>query len=319
MTHRSSPMVIQVDEIPWTIDEGTGEIVTQLLSELECREVITSIRQDIASARRKLFHLYENKAWETLGYSSWHDLLNNEFSEHHSYLRRMTQAAQLEAHVGVPIGTHRESHMRAIHEVLDDEELQRQAYYAALDVDAETAQDYRKVAWVVYVNEYGSDRIKARLKDGLLSPSQAYHLTTVMQGVESEMLKDTISRCSDYKLAGMIIELGKRGSDTFQEIVLSGTIPAYEEPIPLEDATAVNLKAWLDVSSAEHRAAAVEVNRERYTQLEKVTLIMVSEFQQLLDELMVGHSGPSEELVFRCHKAMGDFFNARKQAAGNEN
>lgn len=312
----SGPSVIQVSDLvgkPWVVDQGTGEIVDQLLSELDCREVITSIREDITAARRKLYYLYVNEAWTILGYSSWHELLSNEFSGHHSYLRRMTQAALIEASVGVEVGTHKESHLRPIYEVLKDEQLQQQAYHAAIDVEAETAQDYRKVAWVVYVNEYGNERLKARLKDGTLSPYQAYHLTSTLEDVETELIRDTVSRCSDHKLAQMIIELGKRGGDTFEEIVVSRTIPAYEEPIPLEEATAVNLKAWLDVSSAEHRAQAVEVNRGRYDRTEAALAEFIKAVQSLL-AMLDNRELFSEDVLFDCQKKLENYLNARKQA-----
>lgn len=312
MSHSSTLQGLGIANGREIMDYKTGEIVTLTLNEASVRHVIFSIKEHISSAREELYYLYENEAWEVLGYKSWHDLLVHEFSEHHSYLRRMATAARIEANVGVDIGTHKESHLRAISDVIKDEELQKLAYHTAIDVDAQTAQDFRKVSWVVYTNEYSTDKVKRRLRDGLLSPAQAYGLTLVAEQVESGMMQELVSSCSDPELAEMLVELSRRGGPVFEEIVITGCVPGMEEPIPLHQATASNLRAWLDVSSAERRAKHVENNRGRYQQAEEALSRFIKATQKLLAALAPAQSG-FESQAFACEKALEDYLNARKQ------
>lgn len=296
---------------PSIIDMETGEILPVVDKVSAYRETIQQIHEHINTAREKLYWLYTNEAWRELGYASWHELLSKEFGKHHSYLRRMTHAALIEANVGVAIGTHRESHLRAISEVLDDEDLQREAYQQAIDSEATTARDFRRESWRVYVDNSEAEDIKARLQDGLISPAQAYGLVSVWERAGSAMARNLISKCSDPSLAMMIKELGEhaRGSSTFQEIAVTGAVPGLPEPIPLHEATASNLRAWLDVASAEHRAIAVELNRERYKELDLAVNNVISASRELVDAL-----GVASKESFALAKALQEYDATKKRA-----
>ena len=171
--------------------------------------------------------------------------------------------------MGSGIGEHPESHMRAINETLEDEEQMKEAYTLAAGEGAESAAEYRRAAMEVWVKRNlpeGSTSAE-RVKWGAISIADAY---MIGQYVVDESLPDTVrgaaGLCSDPELAEMLVQVNLAMPELWAEIEATGCIPGVEEMIPIPDATANQLKAYLTIDSAEHRARYVEENREYYDQ-----------------------------------------------------
>jgi hypothetical protein len=232
----------------------------------EARFRTEAIRGSVSQIREHLLAVYTRKGWHSLGYSSWGEYLSQEFQQSTSYLRRQTHAALLESALSDDdelVGTHREAHLRPLNEMLgDDDSAKALAYYLTLDrADEPTAQDFRRIAAEVYVQKNGDARIKERFNAGSLGVLDAYKLCKWAKQFEKSRDYDllVVSReCSDADLIPIFIRLKKAGSETWDEIYLSGAMPALPEPIPLHKATTHSLLAWLDVASAEHRAVAMQ-------------------------------------------------------------
>lgn len=228
-----------------------------VLDSQEAQQIILTIRTSMEATRLLLVRLFKGKAWLSLGYDSWHDLLVNEFPEfHHTYLRRITSAGLLEERIGRSVGSTKESHLRPILSILDDETVQEFAYEYAQEHGARTGKDHERYAFEVYVRAYADPYVVDRLERGYLSPKQAYQITKELEDVESPEVYDVGRMVTDSELIPMFTRLHKQQSETWNEIYLSKCIPAFPDPIPLHIATTHNLMAWLDEASAEHRARA---------------------------------------------------------------
>lgn len=241
----------------------------------EAEQATAAIKRSVEDIRMLLFNVYTRRGWAAMGYESWHAYLTTEFQHHHhSYLRRQTHAALLEASVDPGlVGTHPESHMRPLIDILETDEERLEAYAMVDDHDEATAADFYRAAKYVYVNNRAPGSLGLRLVHGEIAINDAYDIMKLCERIEahppagkageSVYFTALAFMCNSPKLVEMLSQLDVHG-DTWEAILASRTIPAFPDPIPIEEATAATLMAWLDVASAEHRAAAVEQNRELY-------------------------------------------------------
>ena len=238
----------------------------------DARIITDKIREGINNIRQNLLYMYTTEGWRALGYHSWHEYLVNEFDTHHSYLRRQTSAALLESGLsddGSLIGKHRESHMRQIIDVLDDDELRKEAYWYAERLIGDSkpkATHYKVAAKMVYLREY-SPKLHERVESGELSVDTAYCICKVSEeayALDDMLAYSIVLDCSDCDLAKSIVRDLDKSSELWLEIALSRCIPAFPEPVPIGKATIHNLLAWMSIDSAERRATIIEVNRAYY-------------------------------------------------------
>jgi hypothetical protein len=250
--------------------------VTPPIHEDEARAIIRTIRTSMEATRLLLVRLYTGKAWLTLGYNSFHELLIAEFPEmHHTHLRRLTNAGLLEQRVGVDVGSTPEAHLRPLLQIIPDDDLQVEAYEFAQERAAATTKDYERTALETYVYTYADEPIKVRMYRGELSPRQAYDIQKALEKETSFDVHTIGSLVTDHELIPIFSRLAARQSETWTEIMLSKCIPAYPDPIPLAKATAANLLAWLDEASAEHRAVARLSRQEWYKQRDEALQALV--------------------------------------------
>jgi hypothetical protein len=276
--------------------------------ELEEAEAITArIRDSVDNIRSMLLKVYTRNGWQVMGYASFHEYLTEEFKDHHhSYLRRHTHAALLEQSLdsdGHLVGTHPESHLRPLLELLDDDEQRMRAYWMVSEFTEEpTASVYYRAAKTVYMEDNGNDVLVARMSNGDLSINAAYDIQKVLETHhDSDPAFDTIaSLCSDVELVKILASMNKR-SETWEEIRASLCVGSFPDPTPLEKATSATLIAWRDVASAEQRAVWVAENEERYDArrfalndmvnllLEESIIELIVSFDSVLAEKLYGY------------------------------
>jgi hypothetical protein len=270
---------------------ANSSIELSVMGAEEARTRTDAIKDGVARIRRDLMAMFVRQGWKALGYSSWHEYLVTEFPDtNHSYLRRQTHAALLEDKLGLQVGKSKEAHLRPLTETLgDDTGAKALAYYLVLDRDeSPMARDFQRAAWEVYVFTRGIPRIRERMEEGELSPKVAYQINKLIENEDREDLAYVAAECSDPDLVPILQRLKEAGSATWDEILRSGTIPAFPNPIYISKATAHNLIAWLDVSSAEHQARAIEERREFYDARKTATdelVVAVRELRQAETEV----------------------------------
>ena len=214
-----------------------------------------------------------------MGYNSWRDYLLGEFADmSYSYLTRQTKAAQLEAEVGVDIGTHKESHLRPIVETLDGDDMV--TAYRMIDFDkSPISRDVQEIADRVRVEGSVYTPTIINMRMGRMTATAARQIINLLGQIDEEDIDALIvaMHVTDPDIIPILLRLAKANSETWQEIRSSLTIPAFPDPIPIERATATNLLAWLDVASAEHRAVAREKRRDYFDKLNAATDAIVDE------------------------------------------
>ena len=270
----------------------------------EARSLTSLIRTNVASIREHLLAIYIRRGWESLDYRSWGAYLEGEFPDTStSYLRRQTHAGLLEADLSSElIGKHKESHLRPISETLgDDKGARALAYYLTMDrTDNPTALDFQRSSWEVYVTLYGQQAIQARLSSGELSAKAAHDLTKLSeQHKGKEDLLFLAAIVSDPELIPLLDRIRSSGptpSETYWEVYHSLAIPGYPEPIPIERATAANLLAWLDEASAEHRAMARELNKDKYNRKDAALSYLVEAVRVVCNARVTNDAGRQVDL-----------------------
>ena len=245
----------------------------------EARALVEEIRSHLLNARAKLLLLYERQGWLSLGYTSWAECVEQEFGKSRSYLYRQLAAAQIEKGVGAPVGEHLESHMRAIGEVLSDDEDRKVAYESGLARGANTALEWSRVAMEVWLerNLPPTSPVIARLRSGEMGARAAYEIGRVVvllreQPVVDEALVMAVEQCTDPDLAHGLVTVYNNIPALWAEIVATGCVPSIDDgQTPISKATARQLQAYLTIDSAERRAVAVESAREYYDERQRLT------------------------------------------------
>jgi hypothetical protein len=252
----------------------------------EYRQLTQVARTALAEARMALIIIHQEEGWRLMGYNSFREYIAAEFPEYsHQHLYRQVNAGLLESSVS-PIGEslvgrHPESHMRAITETLSDPQDQHEAYWQAQEAGAGTAEEYKMIAARLAIWRSDNGTLKQRVRAGQVAVEDAYRILQLVPRDE-ELHHAVLSQCNDPQL--VIDLLSIKGSETWTEVIASLCIPAYDEPIPLSEATSANLRAWLDISSAEHRARWLEDNRERLDERRERLKVLVNEVVELVPE-----------------------------------
>ena len=239
----------------------------------EARAAVVAIKQHVQQARALLLDLHEREGWIALGYDSWERCVTSEFGHSRSYMYRQLAAAKLELEVGSDVGSHPESHMRAINETLSEDDQMREAYEYAARNNAMSAAEYRKVAMEVWLKHNLPEHsiLRNRVKTGSLSVADAYQMGKLQISDVPKEVKVAIDSCTDPELADMLVKVNMALPELWAEIADTGTIPGVEENIPIWEATGKDLRAYLTLDSAERRARYVEDNRDYYDRRSQIT------------------------------------------------
>lgn len=259
-----------------------------LMTSEEARAAVDAIKSHVQKARALLLDLHEREGWKALGYESWEKCVSSEFGRSRSYMYRQLAAAKLELEVGSEVGDHPESHMRAISETLDDEDQMREAYHLAVANDATSATGYRNAAMIVWVRRnipHDSVLVK-RFDAGIMSVQAAYEIGQLMVDEElSEQEREVLSYCIDPDLARMLIHVHRAIPELWNEITATGSIPGIEHNIPVGEASARDLRAYLTLDSAERRAQHVEKHRDEYDRKRYIVKEVIDETKVLISSV----------------------------------
>lgn len=244
-----------------------SEIVSQPMTREEAEGTVEKIRSHLHRARQLLLDLYEREGWRALGYDTFANCIEAEFTKSRSYVYREIAAAQLESGLDREIGEMPESHARVVIGILgDDEQGKREAVALAETQPHPTAQDYTRASLETWVRRnvphyYVCDRMDT----GELSPRAAYEIGQIIleekNNVEGKLV---IENVSDPQLARDLIILQSEYPSMWHELLGTGSIPYGGESVPLKDATYTMLRAWVTIDNAEARARYVEENRAFY-------------------------------------------------------
>lgn len=100
-----------------------------LLSPAEARNLILEINTSAAGIRQKLSRLHDGEGWRALGYGTWSECVEAEFTFGRSYAHRLLEAAAVERRLPIGDGSLPESHARELARVPADR--QREVYRTA--------------------------------------------------------------------------------------------------------------------------------------------------------------------------------------------
>jgi len=257
-------------------------LTTVVMTKGEAEECVRAIRDVSHKMRELLVDLYERDGWKVLGYESFSECAEQEFGSSTAYIYRQLAVGSLEKRLPIgEVGDNKESHMRPLLTILKDDNMREEAWHLAHAISREpTAKTFEGAAYSVLVSSAEDDVpiLVQRMEAGELSPHAAYSILQIVHGesVDTE-LKHVCSHVTDPMLAPMLRRLYYEDADTWSEILSTGCIPsAMGDQIPLADANAQTLKAYLYVASNEHRAVAVEQNRGYWDSVnDAVAMILV--------------------------------------------
>ena len=259
------------------------ELQTIMMSKEEAEICVREIRHMSGMIRANVVELYEREGWRVLDYDTFADCVQQEFGKSAAYMYRQLATGVAEKRLPIgDIGFNRESHMRPLLTMLsDDEDIVRAWELAYALSDAPTADEFRNAAScvIVYDNADRYPELVRRLRVGDLSASHAYEMLNYMKASSMpDELANIMSTVSDPKLVPMLNRMYNEDTETWQEIVQTGCIPsALEEQIPLSQASASNLRAYLSVASNEHAAAAIAGSRAYWDALKEATDNVITE------------------------------------------
>lgn len=239
------------------------EIISPMSKE-EAKNCLSNIRYGLSSVRANLVALYERMGWKALGYESFRACAVAEFGTSTSHIYRQLAAAKTEKALDVEIGSQKESHLRVLSMVLPEQKDIEDAWHVAMAANENPkAYQFLMAAHTTYTKEYAHDNIWENLVNGKITPQSAYNLAKVIEGEDAEFT-EIASLCTDPAMVPVLKRLCTDNTPTWEEIKATKCIPGLEEQIPLHKAVRSNLVAWLNIASAEHRAAAIANNRGYY-------------------------------------------------------
>lgn len=234
-----------------------SELVVDSMSEREARQLVTEINGHLHSARYKLYQLWNRQGWLALGYDSWESCLRGEFSSHRSYLYRQLAAARLEDAANLNIDTLKESWVREVNSILDNEEYRVEAVLLALSQGANETSDFTHAAKQVYIAKSGVvNPLHYWWSRGEISTNDAYDIMVMINTTDLEPDGiQALARCKDSQLAQMLVGLAKDRHPIWGEILATGAIPTLDSHVAIGDARARDLLNYLTIDETERRAA----------------------------------------------------------------
>ena len=251
-----------------------------LFSADEARQTIDQIKESITNTRKLLIDFYEREGWKSLGYLTFELCIEVEFAKSVSYIYRQLWAGLTEKRLPIgEVGDNKESHLRKLSTILgkNDEQIERAWITAMAISDTPTADVFDHAAKLVWVQDNCDlPTVRTRMINGHITPDSAYKITKSLVGKPDDLV-NVCQQVRDPALLPMLYRIYHEDSDTWQEIALTNHIPSVDDQIPIDEASPQNLKAWLIVSSNEHRAAAIEENRKRYQLIRERTELVIHE------------------------------------------
>ena len=252
----------------------TDEKQIVLLTEIEARVTITTIKENIASTRFLIVDFYEREGWKSLNYSSFESCINVEFGRSVSYVYRQLWAGLTEKRLPIgEIGDNKESHLRKLSIILGEnyDQIERAWIMAMSMSENPTANEFDQAAKAIWVVDHCElPAVRERMSTGRITPDSAYKITQSLLGKPSDLVH-VCQEVQDPALLPMLYRIYHEDSDTWEEIALTKHIPSVDEQIPIGEASPQNLRAWLVVSSNEHRAVAIQENRKKFAALREAT------------------------------------------------
>ena len=111
----------------------TAQVICKPLGREAARALVATINQSAHELRTALIELYEGRGWEALGYASWRNCCEAEFSQSAAHMYRLLDAGFVDRNIS-PTGEMQlpERHAREL-KALPDPADQRMAYQAAVD------------------------------------------------------------------------------------------------------------------------------------------------------------------------------------------
>ena len=265
----------------------TDEKQIVLLTEVEARTTLTKIKESIANTRILVVDFYEREGWKSLHYDSFESCINVEFGKSVSYVYRQLWAGLTEKRLPIgEIGDNRESHLRKLSVILGDNDDQiERAWIMAMSISENpTAETFDHAAKLIWVNDHCVlPVVKERMANGYITPSSAYTISKSLDGKPYD-LTNVCQEVQDPAMLPMLYRIYHEDSETWQEIALTKHIPSVDEQIPIGEASPQNLRAWLVVSSNEHRAVAIEENRARFNHIRECTEAVISEARHVAEK-----------------------------------
>jgi hypothetical protein len=252
------------------------------MSESEASACLDRIRAGLDNIRKELVDLHEREGWRALGHASLRECLQREFSNSTAYLYRQLNSGLLENRLSLgEVGSHKESHLRPLIEILSDDNDILRAYDAASGLAEEpTAKHFQMAAMWIFVQQNASGGVWERMQAGSLSPRAAYLITRETAEMPPRLMT-VCNQVSDPNLIPMLRGLYHEDSETWGEIEATHHIPSVDEQIPLGEASAANLRAWLNIASNEHRAVAIENNRDYWDQVKLASDNVIQEARKV--------------------------------------
>ena len=278
------------------------------MTDEEARAAVDAIKAHVRQARALLLDLYEREGWRALGYGTWEECVTSEFGRSRSYMYRQLAAAKLELEVGSEVGNHPESHLRAISETLDEDDQMQEAYSRAVASGATTAAEFKRTAMEVWLvdNLPEGNTLLERAKLGIVPVYDAYRIGKMMAEVSADE-SAVLSFCTDADLAEMLLNVKVALPELWQEIVATGSLPGVDENVPIGEASARTLKAYLTLDSAERRAQHVEQNRAHYDRKTELVKEVMAKVRVLIAKLRDGNCESAIALADPIGRALDEY------------
>jgi hypothetical protein len=271
--------------------------VVVLLTRIEALQTIAAIKESIVNTRKLIVDFYQREGWKSLGYGSFESCIETEFGKSVSYVYRQLSAGLTEMRLPIgEIGDNKESHLRKLSILDNDDQIQQAWQLAQAMSDSPTALVFEQAAKTIWVNENCDlPMLRQRMLAGKITPNNAYKIARYLSDKPMDMVEVGVN-VTDPQLLPMLYRLRNEDSSTWEEIAFTQHIPSVDEQIPISEASPQNLKAYLVIASNEHRAIAIEENREHFAML-----------RETVDEIIEEARRVDRMDYPRLHDALGDY------------
>jgi len=280
------------------------DIVQMSLS--RARQLDTLIIDKTEGIQAHLVEIYTELGWATLGFHSW-DAYLQDLGERtpwgSKYLRRMNNAALLEAGSGYDLGTFKEGTLRPINDTLSDakgfcnkdrEEALELALELAGKTEAITGVVAQAAAWYIVVSKRtpaNGHRLVERMKEGAVSPKIANELCQIIRASKAIGVEHILAEVSSTRLAETLLNLhstnGEQWPGLKETIERSGMMPTGTDgQVPISEATNNHLISYLNAPLKMQRYEKVVERLELLHNIsEAAASLMIKYYGVVTDEL----------------------------------
>jgi hypothetical protein len=296
------PAVTSEQEVLLTIEEAT--------------ELDRQIEDGVSTLQQDLLTMYNGEGYKVLGYPHWGAYLDS-VSERAGMgvkaLRRWHKTSLLLEGAGVEIGELREGTVRPIIDTLSDRKRfhsgdREQALELAIDlaggkVEKVTGPIAQNAAWYIAVVETTPDDgevLVERLKNGEVTPGDAYHINRMMVQQEASGMSHILGELSDPDLARYLVNLRQHGPEAYDELeetlVATGYLPTRtDEQIPVNQATLSDVVAYLDEPGRLRRHEKAVERTQAYKEVAILAARMVVDYWGIHREVPAALSNTKTE------------------------